>query len=198
VTADDLLELHRRVVRTSIDIVSRVTVADLERATPCSEWNLGDLLAHMTVQHRGFAAAAGEGADLAVWQVRPLGDQAVAAYVAAAEGVIAAFGADGVLEREFALPEITTRMTFPAARAIGFHFIDYVVHGWDVARSIDVPYTLHPDVTETALRIAQEVPDGPERLRPGAAFRPGLVAPAGAGPLEVILAALGRSPAWPS
>ena len=81
--------------------------------------DLSDLLAHMLTQHYGFAAAApGESADLAVWQVRPLGDDPVAAYTAAAEHVFAAFAGDGVLEREFALPEISTSMTFPAARAI--------------------------------------------------------------------------------
>ena len=33
-------------------------------------------------------------------------------------------------------------------------------------------------------------------LAPGAAFRPGVAAPAGAATLDQIVAALGRSPAW--
>ena len=103
-TATDIRELDRRAVLASVEVVSRVTAADLGRATPCAGWTLGDLLAHMTVQHHGFAAA---------------------------------------------------------------------------------------------LRIAATVPDGPERLRPGAAFRPGLAAPAGAGPLDRVVALLGRSPNWP-
>lgn len=30
----------------------------MSRPTPCAGWSLRDLLARMTVQHRGFAAAA--------------------------------------------------------------------------------------------------------------------------------------------
>ena len=49
--------------------------------------------------------------------------------------MIAAFAEDGMLERRLWLPEIRDGMRFPAETAIGFHFLDYVVHGWDVARS---------------------------------------------------------------
>src|ERR1700685_3712749 len=66
---------------------------------------------------------------------------------AAAGGVLAAFAADGVLDRAFTLPEISPERRFPAPQAIGFHFIDYVVHGWDVARSLGLDrYELEPDL----------------------------------------------------
>jgi uncharacterized protein (TIGR03086 family) len=196
--AADIRELDRRAVLAGVDVVSKAGADDLGRATPCAGWTLGDLLAHMTVQHYGFAAAArGHGEDLEVWRVRPLGDRAVYAYTEAVEHVIAAFAEHGVLEREFVLPEIRTGPAFPAARAIGFHFIDYVVHGWDVARALSLPYALDSDLLEAALPIAQAVPDGPERLEPGAAFRPGLALTSRAAPLDEILALLGRSPRWP-
>jgi uncharacterized protein (TIGR03086 family) len=195
----DIRDLDRRAVQRSMQIVARATPADLTHPTPCEGWSLGDLLAHMTAQHRGFAAAAaGQGADLARWAVRPLGDDAVAAYTAAAEAVIAAFGTDDVLGRQFVLPELTAAQAFPARQAIGFHFIDYVVHAWDVARALGVPYTLDAEVAAPALRIAEAVPNGPERLRPGAAFRPALVEPSSTTPLDRILSMLGRSPAWPT
>lgn len=193
----DIRDLDRRAVLAGVEVVRQATPGDLGRPTPCPAWTLGELLAHMAVQHHGFAAAAaGGGADPAVWEVRPLGDDPAFAYAAAADHVIAAFGASGVLEREFSLPEISTRMTFPAGQAIGFHFVDYVVHGWDVARSLGLPYELEPDLLDVALRIAEQVPDGPERLRNGAAFRPGLAAPDDASRLDRVLSALGRSPSW--
>ena len=114
----------------------------------------------------------------------------------AAELVIAAFAQPGVMERGFALPEIMPGMEFPAQQAISFHFIDYVVHGWDVARALGQPYELDDDLLKAAVPVAEAVPEGERRQRPGAAFRPGLPAPDRAGPMEQILAALGRSPAW--
>lgn len=191
-----IIEPHRRAVLASVDVVSRIGDGDLGRDTPCAGWNLGDLLAHMTVQHDGFAAAAkGLGADPAVWQPRPLGADPTGEYAAAAHRVLDAFAAPGVLAREFALPEISTAVTFPAERAIGFHLVDYVAHGWDVARSLGLPYQLDPDVLDIALRVAAAVPDGENRLAPGAAFAPALPVPEDAPALDRIVALLGRSPA---
>jgi len=194
---NELLMHHRAAVRASVAVVSRVRPGDLDRPTPCAEWTLADLLAHMTAQHRGFAAAArGRGGDGAAWQVRPSSNP-VADCTAAAEDVLAAFAEPGVPEREFELPEFHPVSRFPAAQAIGFHLIDYVVHGWDVARSLGLDHHLAPELAGPALRIALAVPDDDTRLAPGAAFRPALAADEDSAPLHRILAALGRSPKWP-
>ncbi len=193
----DIRELDERAVLASVEVVSAATAADLGRPTPRSGWTLADLLAHMTAQHDGFAAAAqGRGGDLDAWQAGPASDDPVADYAAAAGRVIAAFGAPGTADRTFELPEILPGFGFPAAQAISFHFIDYVVHGWDVARSLGLAYEPDADVIEAALPVAQSVPDGKLRLQPGSAFLPGLPAPSGAATLDRILALLGRSPAW--
>lgn len=192
----DIRELDRRAVRASVDLVAKAAAEDLGRPTPCAGWTLADLLAHMTAQHHGFAAAAeGPGADLAAWRVEPSGDDALSAYAAAAERVTTAFAQDGVLDREFALPEFGKDLTFPAAQAIGFHFIDYLVHGWDVAQSLGVAFTAEPELVEAAWPIARAVPDDGRRRRPGAAFQPGLVIAEDADRFDRILAMLGRSPA---
>jgi uncharacterized protein (TIGR03086 family) len=192
----DIVGLDARAVRASVQIASQASAADLSRPTPCSDWTLGELLAHMTAQHEGFAAAAaGDGADLVHWQTgAPVADP-VGEYAAAAERVTAAFAAAGVLAGEFVLPEISPKLRFPAAEAIGFHFVDYVVHGWDVARALGRGYDLEPDVLAAALPIAQAVPDGERRRRPGAAFAPRVAASSG-GPLGQIVALLGRQPDW--
>ena len=191
----DILELDRRAVQASVDIVAEVRPGDLARPTPCAGWTLADLLAHMTAQHLGFAAAAeGRGADLGVWRERPAPDP-VRAYAAAAERVTAAFAAEGVLDRGFVLPEVGGDAPFPAVQAIGFHFIDYLVHGWDVARALGIAYDPAPDLAEAAWPIALAVPDGDYRERPGAAFAPSVPAAPGASRFDRILARLGRTPA---
>jgi uncharacterized protein (TIGR03086 family) len=191
-------ELNAQAVKTSAELVSHVTTGDLGKPTPCAAWNLGELLAHMTVQHYGFAAAArGNGADPVVWQTPAPGSDPVAAYAEAVDVVLAAFAEDGVTERQFALPEISTERTFPGKQAIGFHLVDYVVHSWDVARSIELPVSLDDSVLAVALKVAEAVPTGPARLRPNAAFAPVIESPEGAGRLDRILMLLGRSPSWP-
>jgi uncharacterized protein (TIGR03086 family) len=194
-TTLNLREADAAAVRASIEVIRRLTTADLGRPTPCTDWDVGTLLAHMTVQHRGFAAAAaGHGGDLRAWQPGPLGDDPVQAYAEAAEKVITAFAEDGVLEREFALPEVRSGQSFPGRIAIGFHLVDYVVHGWDVATSLGIPFDLPADVLEVALPIAEAVPDGSARTAPGAAFAPALPITGEATALDRILARLGRSP----
>jgi len=143
-SAARIVRLDAEAVRASVRVVGLAGPEDLARMTPCAGWMLGDLVAHMTAQHDGFAAAAaGEGADPTRWQPgEPVRDP-VGEYEAAAGRVLAAFAADGVLDRPFTLPEINPELRFPAPQAIGFHFIDYVVHGWDVARSLGLDRYQH-------------------------------------------------------
>src|ERR1700712_1472683 len=97
---------HRSAVLKSVDVVDTVGIEDLNRPTPCSGWNLADLLAHMTIQHRGFAAAArGSGADPDVWRPENVRSAVIAdprgTYAEAARDVLDAFGADGTSEATF-------------------------------------------------------------------------------------------------
>jgi len=187
-----LREADEAATRGSIAVVARIAPSDLSLATPCAGWDLRALLAHMSVQHRGFAAAAsGRGGDLTVWQPAEV-DDPVADYAVAASEVVAAFATPDVLERAFVLPEIPRAPSFPGRVAIGFHLVDYVVHGWDVATSLGRAYSVDPSVLAATLPIARAVPDGPARLEPGAAFAPALPVPADADPLTEILLRLGR------
>ncbi|MFI0940194.1 TIGR03086 family metal-binding protein [Streptomyces sp. NPDC021020] len=180
--------LDARAVRLSTGLVRQSTVADLRRPTPCEGWDLADLLGHMTAQHRGFAAAArGAGGDAAVWAATREADPA-AAYEAAAADVVTAFAEVADPGQPFTLPEFSTGPDFPARLAIGFHFLDYVVHAWDVAVALGLPFTPDADLTEAALPIALAVPPA----------SPVFAAPRPAAPdadaLTRILSWLGRTP----
>lgn len=200
-TIPDVRSFHRTAVQASVDVVAAATRDDLRRPTPCAGWNLLDLLSHMTVQHHGFAAAARGGRDSpTVWAADRVAD-AVAAdpagtYAAAAADVLDAFTVDGVLDATFALPEFGPGARFPGAVAIGFHFVDYVVHGWDVARSIGARFALPDDVLAAVLPLAFVVPDGDYRTMDGAPFGPAVAAPRGATDLDRLLSHLGRAPDW--
>ena len=200
-TNQDIRSFHRVAVMASVDIVDKVRPADLQRPTPCDGWNLAQLLAHMTVQHRGFAAAArGDGADLARWDVATVADAVAsdpaATYAAAATDVLEAFADDGVLEATFALPEFGPGAAFPGEQAIGFHFVDYVVHGWDVARALGAPFVLPDEVISAVLPLVLAVPDGDFRTAPESPFARAIDAGEGVSELDGALLHLGRSPAW--
>jgi uncharacterized protein (TIGR03086 family) len=199
---DEIVDRNARAVQGSVRVVAKVREADLSKPTPCAGWTLADLLTHMTVQHYGFAAAAeGNGADPGHWQPGQV-DQGslIPGYALAADRVMGAFAAGDILERKFCLPEVSTQLLFPARQAIGFHLVDYVVHGWDVARSLDLDlgYDVDPDVLDAALMVAQAVPDDHQRRRrPGAPFAPRIESASDA-PLDRVLTLLGRDPAWPA
>jgi uncharacterized protein (TIGR03086 family) len=110
--------------------------------------------------------------------------------------VLDAFAADGVLDAAFALPEFGPGATFPGALAIGFHFVDYVVHGWDVARAIDAPFELPADVVAAVLPFVLAVPDGEYRTIAGAPFGPAVATHDAATDFDRILSHLGRLPHW--
>jgi uncharacterized protein (TIGR03086 family) len=196
--ARDIRTLDQRAVRASVDIASAITHRDLARPTPCAGWTLADLLAHMTAQHRGFTAAAiGWGGDPARWALSPATSTTpVYDYATAADAVLVAFAADDVLRRGFTLAELSSTAAFPAPIAIGFHFIDYLVHTWDVAASLGRRWEPDADLLEPALAITLAVPNGPERSGPGAAFAPGTDPDPEAAAFDRILRLLGRDPAW--
>jgi len=194
---NDIVALDAAAVRASLTLVSRTGPADQDRPTPCADWTLHGLLSHMTAEHHGFAAAAAGDADPARWKPRRPGPDPAADYRAAATAVLDAFAAPGAPDREFPLPLFPGAPAVPGRRAISFHFVDYVVHSWDVARTLETEVPgLDGNLLDAALAVAMAVPDGEHRLTPGAAFAPAVAAPSNAGPLEALVARLGRDPGW--
>ncbi|WP_199178240.1 TIGR03086 family metal-binding protein [Mycobacterium hubeiense] len=197
----DIRREHRTAVLASVDVVNTVKHADLALQTPCAGWDLARLLTHMTAQHRGFAAAArGNGADPTIWEEAMWADAVATdpagAYAAAAADVLDAFAAENMLEAMFTLPDFGPDAKIPGAQAIGFHFVDYVVHGWDVARALGVPFTLPDDVIATALPMVLAIPDGDIRTSEKSPFGLAVAVPEGADDLDRIVAHLGRTPGW--
>ncbi|MDT7569226.1 MAG: hypothetical protein QOG76_7850 [Pseudonocardiales bacterium] len=193
--------LHRRVLELATGMVDRVGPADATRPTPCPPWDLSALLGHMIGQNHGFAAALeistgiSTEADVSVsaFAPRPPGADLVSEWKASTDRLTAAFdGAD--LARPVLLPEISEQFRFPAAMVIGFHLLDTVVHGWDVATALGLDYRPDDELVASTLRIAEQVPDGPVREQPGASFAPALPVPDGTDPWHRALALLGRPP----
>lgn len=165
----------------------------LELPTPCAGWNLKTLLEHATGQHLGIAAAlTGSGRDPAVWRPRAVEHHRRVLFGSIRE-VRLALLAD--LGHTAWMPELRPDAPLPTPVVLRAHLVDTVAHGWDVAASIGVPVDFSAPVLTTVYEVARQIPDGPERDRPGAAFAhslPGSDEPTLAG----FLALLGRDISW--
>lgn len=191
----DARPLHRRALDLTSAVTDRIRPADLARSTPCAAWDLEALLGHMIGQNYGFAAAARgpEDAPLAAFAARPPGGEPAAEWRASAAHIADAF-ADADLERPVLLAELSAEQRFPAWVAIGFQLLDTVVHGWDVATALGVPFAPDQELVTATLRVAEAVPTGAAREHPDASFAPVLPTADGADDWHRALALLGRRP----
>lgn len=192
----DIRELDGRALDDVDRVVDRVPADRLDAPTPCAEWDLRALLTHMAGNNHGFAdAAAGRPVDPAVWDGADLGDDVVEEYRRSARRVREAFAAPGVLDGTL---HVHGFGAFPAAAAIGMHFVDYLAHGWDVAKAIGIEHRLDPELCDAVLRIGRRwPPDSPAVWGEGAPFRARLPVSENASTADRMLAFLGRSPEWP-
>jgi len=102
---------------------------------------------------------------------------------------VAAFEADGVLQKTVRLPF----GEFPGAAVLGMATVDQFTHGWDLARAIGHHTDLDPDLATALLSQARlSVTDAYRGPDGQAAFGQVRQAPAGAGPADQLAAFLGR------
>jgi uncharacterized protein (TIGR03086 family) len=194
----EIIDLHRRTAGAVTPVLARVRPVDLGVPTPCTGWDLRALLEHMTGQDHGFAAAvrAGDGTDVdvAAFAPRPLGAEPAAAAAAALATVTRAF-AEAAADPAGTvwLPEFRNR--FPLEQVAGFHLIDTLVHGWDVAASLGLALDYDDDLVAAGLTVAESVPTGAFREQPGSPFAPALTGGA-TDAWDRTLTLLGRDPAW--
>jgi uncharacterized protein (TIGR03086 family) len=170
--------------------VAAVRPNQLDLPTPCSEWNLGELIAHLVAENRGFAANATGVIDRVAWKPGPPDEITLAKFPASVEKVTAALADYDVLERPV---EVRVFGVFPGRVAVAMHFVDYLVHSWDVARAIGRPDPIPDELAEAALRLS---PLFPVERPPGGAFATVVPVDADAPASERLLGLVGRDPKW--
>lgn len=187
----DLEPATRRVA----DLVAGVPDDRLTERTPCPDYTLGDLLAHIDGLSLAFTIAArkptaadpdiapsGDAGDLGDdWRTRipkRLSELAEAWRDPAAwEGMTRAGGLD-----------------LPGDAAGRVALNEVVVHGWDLAKAIGRPYDTDPASAEACLAFVTEAAKEPAEGLFGPPVDPGQ------DPTEIdrIVALAGRDPAWPA
>lgn len=171
---------------TLVDVVDD---ADLDRSTPCSDWAVGDLLAHLVaVTHRvGHIAGGGSPFDLPSRVDQVPVDGWSAGFRAGVEGVRTAWADDAVLGRILQHPVGAV----PGAVAATIYAQEFTTHAGDLAVALGRTELLDEELAEGVLaRSRQTMPD--ERPA-GFPFGPAVEVSADA-PAHVRLAAfLGRA-----
>jgi len=177
-TFTDLRPLHRRALELAGPVLAQVRPSDLTRPTPCAGWDLRALLGHVIGQNHGFAdAVEATDAPLSAYADRPPHPAAVGGdWDASAERVASAFAA-APLDRRVLLVEISGEHRFPVAVVVGLHLLDTVVHTWDVATALGLGFRPDDELVAAAAAQARQIPGGPARERPGAAFGPEVSVP---------------------
>ncbi len=164
----DLRSHHRSAVADAAQLVRRVSPDDLAGSTPCGDWTLADLLAHMIGQHRGFAAAAREGdAPGAAYTPQPF---TLASWDASVADLLAAFD-EADPDGQAVLCEIAPT-PLPMSRVVAAQLLDTVVHSWDIARALGEWHEPSAELGSLVAEIARSVPDDDRRTRPNSAFAP--------------------------
>jgi len=190
--AVDLRELDRHTLGVIDRVLSGAGDDDLGRPTPCAGWTLADLLRHQISENHGFAIAAREGAA-PDWNLGEQTEDLFAGYRQSVVDFVDAFGADDLLERKLTIREFGT---LPGTVVATMHLIDSVVHGWDFARTLGVPYEPTPAAVQACFPMSERIPDDDRTRAAGQSFGHVVAAPDGVGDLDRLVALLGRDPAW--
>ncbi|WP_436794489.1 TIGR03086 family metal-binding protein [Actinospongicola halichondriae] len=166
-------------------VLAGVGADQLDGPTPCSSWTVRELIDHIVGGQRFFAS----GITGAAPSDEKVSDDFVADFDAASTECLAAFGADGALEKMYDLPF----GTMPGAAFMGMASTDTFVHGWDLAKatgqSTDLDPALAAALLEQSKAAIQDAFRGPE----GAPFGPEAEAPADATAADRLAAFLGRT-----
>jgi uncharacterized protein (TIGR03086 family) len=186
----DLLDLNRSALDLNLELWADVGEDQLDLPTPCAGWTVYELMRHQVETTLSFTAAA-----LGTKPAAPADDDMRTAYRAAADAATAAFRQDGFLDRTTEFPGFGPRR---GRDLVAAHFVDNLVHAWDLRRALGADATLDPDLATAAHRMALHYPTTPDVRGPGGAFAHPVEVPEDAPITDRLVGLLGRSPTWPA
>ena len=186
---DETLTTLGSMLRRTAALIAAVQPSDLAAPTPCTDFDVEHLLEHMTTWVQVFDATVHD---------RPLPFDPSSHVVGGDYARVFTTAADGILEglRGSGWDHMMT-MTgspLPGELVLNMLLMEYVSHGWDLARALgaDIPYT--DDEALVALAAAQAI-IAPEYRGTGM-FEAAVTVPADAPAMDRAMAFVGRDPAW--
>jgi uncharacterized protein (TIGR03086 family) len=166
-------------------VLSRMTDADLDNHTPCTEFTVSQLADHVV----GGLSALGAMAGGSVQEAPSSSDATVESRIAdVAQQVLETWRARGL---QGSVPFGDGEM--PATTAAGILSVEFLVHGWDFATATDQPFSVSDQVAEYTLGLAKRVIS--PAARAAGQFADEVFVGPGSDALERLVAFTGRKPA---
>ncbi|WP_197523217.1 TIGR03086 family metal-binding protein [Actinokineospora pegani] len=150
--------------------------------SPCTEWTVRGVVEHMVANNRRTLGHLGVEFD-------GTGDPR-ADFHSSAAALHAQFADETVLTRPFPVGPFE----LSGAQALGVHFFDVLVHGWDVGVSLGHEVVLDERLAAAALEVIGSFPEHEAIYGPSALFAGRLAVAEDATAQERLLARTGRRP----
>ena len=151
----DVSQLCQRAMDSAEHFVNAIKPDQWDAPTPCDEWDMRALVGHITYEAL-WAAELYAGKTMAEvgdrFEGDNLGDDPIAAFTLALVGAKSAVAAPGAMET-------VCHLSFgdhSGADYAGQLFLDFLVHGWDVAKGSGQDATLDAALCEACVPLAAE------------------------------------------
>ncbi len=183
------IELYEGAVGYMRPILAGIQPPQLTAATPCSDWNVQQLISHnlKVAQMVHSMLTGGSGVD--PFDVGgPLPPEgAVEAFAAASASVLEAIKAPGMAEKIIETPF----GEMPGAQFMMIPFADVLIHKWDLAKATGQDTSLDAGLSEACFGVMQI---GTEMWREQGFFGPEITVPISASIQDKLLGISGRQP----
>ncbi|CND64814.1 TIGR03086 family protein [Mycobacterium tuberculosis] len=173
------------------DLVAGVRPDQWDDPTPCTEWNVRELVNHVVIGDRLFTTILRGEAPPPPSARDPksndvLGGDAAGVQREGAGELISALSRPGVLDQMFEIP----MGSVPGVAAAHMRSTEAIVHGWDLAQATGQEPRFPDDIVQRILEFTRvKLADVPPDRSP---FGPPQPAPADAPPIIELVALLGR------
>ncbi|MCU1466735.1 MAG: hypothetical protein JWM72_2663 [Actinomycetia bacterium] len=180
-------EALEQAIASTRTVLAGVSKEQLGDDTPCVAWKVSDVINHI-VGGQYFFEAGARGEQQAGGETDFSAGDFVSAFDEGSQRCIAAFRADGVMEKMLSLPF----GEMPGSAFVGLAATDTFAHGWDLAKATGQATDLAPELAGQLLIGARMAIQPALRSPEGTVFGPEQQAPTGACNADQLAAFLGR------
>jgi uncharacterized protein (TIGR03086 family) len=182
----DAYERIERATAVCGEAVKNVKPAQFGDATPCSEFNVKELLRHI-IGGLGMLQTAASGGKAEMPPEDLVSDDPGAQYDEGRTKLLETLKQPGVFEKTWSMPF----GDMPGAMMAGIAFMEHLTHAWDVKKATGQPTDLPEDLVNECLALATPMD---QMLRMPGVCGPAVEVPGSATPTEKLVAFMGRQP----